>query len=47
MNPLLALAAVVIHAVHTALGLPALEGIEQVILSPGPNVQYLWLKRSR
>lgn len=35
MNPLIAIAALAIHAIHTALGLPSLEGIEQAILSPG------------
>jgi hypothetical protein len=46
MNPLLTLAAIMIHIIHTVLGLPALEGIDQIILSPGPNMQYLRLRKT-
>lgn len=42
MNALVVIVALAIHVVHTALGLPALEGIEQAILSPGilPHMRY-------
>jgi len=41
MSPLLMLLATAVHVAHTALGLPTLEGIEQFILSPGPNISYI------
>lgn len=45
MNPLLLITALTIHVVHTALGLPALEGIEQAIMSPGLNISYIKIRR--
>jgi hypothetical protein len=46
MSPFLMLLAAIIHCTHIALGLPALEGIEQAILAPGPSVSYMRLRRS-
>lgn len=41
-----ALLVIFVHCAHTALGMPALEGIEQVILSVGPSAQFPRLRRS-
>lgn len=40
-----ALLVIIVHCAHTALGMPALEGIEQIILSAGPSTQFPRLRR--
>jgi hypothetical protein len=45
MSPFLMLLATVVHCMHMALGLPALEGIEQTLLAPGPSVSFMRLRR--